>query len=101
MRLHCHFFRREQVFCAKERPETHGSACERVASALLAIDDTDRRAALEPRLAEGFDGFHSGAAGGNNVLDQAHALAGFEDALEAVSGAVPLRLLADDQERES
>ena len=52
-------------------------------------------------LAQGLDRLDRRAAGGDDVLDEADALAlGSNDAFEPVGGAVALRLLADDQERQ-
>src|SRR3954449_7970673 len=85
----------------KERPQADGVAGERVHSALLAVDDADRRSALQTGLAQRLDGLDGGAAGGDDVLDQADLLARLEDALEPLAGSVALLLLADDQERQA
>src|ERR671933_1447303 len=88
----------EELGGPKEGPQPHRVPRERVDSALLAIDNADRRPADETRLAQGLDGPDRGAAGGDDVLDEAGERAGFEDALEPVLGAVALRLVADDHE---
>ena len=83
---------------AKERPQAHRMSRERVHPALLAVDHAHRRAAYETGLAQGFHGGDRGAAGGDDVLDEAGQRARLEDALEPVLGAVALGLLADDHE---
>lgn len=98
MRFCCTFLRGEELSCPKERPEAHRAACESVRAALLAVDDADSGAAFETRLAQRLDGRDRRAAGGHDVLDEAHPGAFRIGALEPVSGAVVLRLLADDQE---
>src|SRR6478609_10540035 len=98
MRLCGGFLRREQLSCPKQRHETGSTARESVRSALLAIEHTDRDPALQTGFADGVEGLHDGPAGGDDVLDEAHALARFEDAFEAIRGPVLLRHLADDQE---
>ena len=85
----------------EDRPHSHRETRESVDSALLAVDDADRISALETGRAERLDGLRGGASGGDDVLDQAHALAGLEGAFEPVAGAVVLLGLADDQERET
>ena len=82
----------------EQRPQAHAGGGERVGSALLAVDHADGVPHLETGLAQGLDRRDRGAAGGDHVLDEADQLARLEDALEAVGGAVLLRLLADDQE---
>src|SRR5947209_8771282 len=74
---------------------------ELVHTALFAVDDADRRAAGEPRLAQGLDGRKSRAAGGDDVLDEANALSRLERALQAICGSVVLCVLAHDEERQS
>src|SRR5258707_11133009 len=98
MRLCCAFRRLEQFPCPEERPKTHREPGESVRPTLLAIDDADRRPALEPCLAERVDSLDRSSARGDDVLDEADALARFEDALEPVAGSVALRLLPHDQE---
>ena len=76
----------------KMRPQPDRDAGQRVRTALLAIDDADRRRALEPRLAQRLNGLDRGAAGRHDVLDEANPFAGRKLALEPVAGAVLLRL---------
>ena len=71
-----------------------------VAAALLPIDHADGRFARQTGLAERLDGVQRGPAGGDHVLEQADPLALLEDAFEPVGGAVLLRRLADEQERQ-
>src|SRR5438445_2488771 len=101
MRLLSLIFGSEQVFCPKERSETYRDAGQRVASSLLSVDDTDRRAALETCRSERLDRLHGGSARGDDALDQTNALARLERAFEPVRGAVGLRFLANDQERKA
>src|SRR2546425_3150369 len=84
----------------EERMQLDICARERLGPALLAVDDTDGISDLERRLPQRLDGGDRGTAGGDDVLDQADDLALLEDALEPLRRAVPLGLLADDQERE-
>ena len=95
------FCRSEQLGRPKQRPQPDAEARERVRPALLAVDHADRRAALETGLPQGLDASTARPAGGDDVLDEADALARLEDALEPVGRAVLLRLLADDQERQA
>src|SRR5829696_4735866 len=90
----------EQLSCPKKGPQAHPDTRELVGSALLPVDHTDRCAALQAGLAKRLDGRDCGASGGHDILDEAHPLASLEGALDAVGGAVVLRLLADDQERQ-
>src|SRR4249919_3264022 len=75
-------------------------AGESVHAALLPVDHADRGRALETRLPERLHGLDGGTAGGDDVLDDADAVALRVDPFEAVGGPVVLGLLADDQERE-
>src|SRR5436190_13779855 len=85
----------------EERLQAHADARESVGSALLAVDHADGVADLDPGLAERLDRLDRSPAGGDDVLDEAGQLALLEGAFEPVPGAVRLRLLADDQEREA
>src|SRR6478672_9754224 len=84
-----------------QRPHSHGETRESVDSALLPVDHADRISALETGRAEGLDGLPGRPSGGDNVLDQADAVAHLEPTLEPVVGAVALLRLPDDQEREA
>ena len=64
--------------------QPHSEAREGVHTALLAVDDADRRPALETRLAQRSDGLGGRSARRDDVLDQADALAGLERALDPV-----------------
>ncbi len=79
--------------------EPHSEARERVHTALFAVDDADRRSALETRLAQGSDGLRESSSGRDDVLDQADAVTGFERPLDPVRRPVLLGLVADDHER--
>src|SRR5207248_11072437 len=68
---------------------------------LFPIDDTDRGTAAEARFAERLDGRQGRTARGDDVLDETDALARVEGALEPLVRGVALRVLADDQERQS
>src|SRR5919198_3014058 len=83
----------------KQRPEPDGMAREGVRSTLLAVDNADRRPALEAGLAERVNGLHDFAARGHDVLDEADGFARLEHALDPVSRPVLLRVLANDEER--
>src|SRR5262245_46016414 len=100
MRISGTFCRLEQFGGPKERPQTHGVARESVRSTLLPIHHADRDSALQTGRSERLDGLDRGPAGRHHVLDQADPLPWLESALQPVLGAVLLRLLADDQERQ-
>src|SRR2546423_9248448 len=93
------FLRREQVSCPKKGPKPGSPASESVHSALLAIDHADCNPALQAGFAKGLERLDGSPAGGDDVLDEAHALASFEDPLQSVRGPVLLCLVAHDQER--
>src|SRR5579864_1389982 len=90
----------QELSCPEDRPETHRPPGESVGTALLAVDDAHRGLHLQARVAQRLDRLQQGAAGGDDVLDEAHRLALLERPLEPVAGSVLLRLLANDQERE-
>src|SRR5438876_6664580 len=92
------FLRGEQVSCPKKGYQTGPTARESVRSALLAIDHADRDPALETGLSEGVERLHGRAAGRDDVLDEAYALARFERPFQAIRRPVLLRLVADDRE---
>src|SRR5579859_368689 len=75
--------------------------CERLVSALFAVDDADGGGDDEARGAQRVDRCEQRAARGDDVLDEAHGLAGFVGPFEPLAGAVLLRLLADDEERQA
>src|SRR5215212_1377629 len=79
--------------------EPHSDARESVHAALLAVDDAHRRSALQARVAQGSDGLRESPSGRDDILDQAHPLAGLECALDPVCRPVLLGLVADDHER--
>src|SRR4051794_18673246 len=91
----------EQVGRPEERAQAHRVAREFVDAALFAVDHTDRVGYTQSGISEGLDRCERGPAGGDDVLDQADALALLEDALELLRRPVLLRGLADDQERQS
>src|SRR5918996_1825674 len=74
---------------------------EGVDPALFPVDHAHGNPALETALAKRFHRGHGGAAAGDDILDQADLLPLPVDAFEAPVGAVPLRLLADDEEGET
>src|SRR5436305_1780018 len=94
------FLALEQLSCPEKGPQTDGVTRESIGSTLLAIDHADRRAYDETGLADRRDRLHERAPRGHDVLHEAHELALFEGALEPVRGAVGLRLVADDHERQ-
>src|SRR5215471_10449238 len=100
MRLCGTFWTCQQIIYTKDRMEPHRDARESIRSALLAVDHADRGSADETRFAKRFDCLYSGAAGGDDVLDQTHGLARFEGTLDPLGRPVLLCLVADDHERE-
>ena len=96
----CGGFRsRKPLSCSKQGHETGSTARQGVGSALLAIHHADCDSALEAGFAKRIERLDGGSARGNDVLDEADALARLVRTLEAVRSPVVLRLLADDQER--
>ena len=79
--------------------QAHAKAREGVRTALLPVDDANRRATFEASLAKGSDGIGRRTGRCDDVLDQNHPFSGHECALELVRGSVVLRLTAHDQER--
>src|SRR4051812_10019182 len=71
-----------------------------VDAALLAVDDADRVRNLQSGSPQRLDRLDRGAARGDDVLDETHALTLAVHALELIGRPVALRLLADDQERQ-
>jgi hypothetical protein len=76
-------FARFQHLCGPEKgPKAHRITRQSVDSALLAVDDADRRGDHETGVPEGVDGICGRSAGGHDVLDEAHALPLLVDAFE-------------------
>src|SRR5262249_33097229 len=82
----------------EERTEPDGYARQSVDATLLAVYHADRVRNPQAGLAERRDRLDRRPARGHHVLDQADALAPLERALDAVAGAVALRLAAPDRE---
>src|SRR5579859_7340678 len=99
MRLLLAFCSACHVVRGEERPHPHRETRESVDSALLPVDHADGVSALQAGLAQRLDSLRCRASGGDDVLDQADAIALLERPFEAVVGAVALAGLADDQER--
>src|SRR6476659_10722746 len=72
-----------------------------VDAALLAVDDADRVGYTQSGVSERLDRLDRGPARGDDVLDQADALALLVHALQLLRRPVLLRGLADDQERQT
>ena len=64
-----------QLSCPEKRPQTDPVAGELVDSALLAINDADSGSTLQAGQPKGLDRRHCSPARGDDVLDEAHALA--------------------------
>ena len=73
---------------------------EELAAALLAVDQDDEVLDDEPRLLEHLDRLELAAAVRDDVVDQNHAVAGGEDALDAALGAVALLFLTRVDQRQ-
>ena len=97
MRICGHFY---ELGGPEEGPEANGVARELVDAAFFAVDDADRGGYTQSGLANGLHGVDQRAAGGDDVLDQAYGLAFLVHSFEPVRGAVVLRGLAHDQERQ-
>src|SRR5690348_10196919 len=86
--------------CERQGTEAHRGAGERIRAALLPVDHADRCGDREAGIAKSLDSLEGRAACGHHVLDEADDLAGLERTLDPVAGAVRLRLVAHDHERE-
>jgi hypothetical protein len=95
------FLRFEQLSCPKQGHQSGSTAGKSVRAAFFPIDDADGDSTLQPSLPERFQGFQGGSAGGDDVLDEAHALARFEGSFDPIRGSVFLRLVTDDHERQA
>src|SRR6476620_1610096 len=76
----------------EERAEAHRDAGERVDPSLLAVDHANRVRHTQSGLAERLDGLDCRPAGGDDVLDEADAVAVLEGALDAIGRPVLLGL---------
>src|SRR6266508_4785323 len=101
MRFCCTFSAFGELGRAKKGLEPHADARERVYSPLLAVDDAQGRTALQAGLAKRLHSADRRASGRDDVLDEADALARIEDALDPLRSPVLLRLLPDDEERQT
>ena len=90
MRLCGGFLRREQVSCPKQGHETGSTARESVRSALLAVEHADRDSALQARFSQSVERPYDRAARGDDVLHEAHAIAGPELGAVALAAAASL-----------
>src|SRR5438552_9403916 len=89
-----------QLGAGEEGAQPNGGARERVHAPLLAVDDANRVGDTHSGLAKGLNGLDRGAARGDDVLDEADAVAVLVGALDPVRGAVLLGLVANDYERQ-
>src|SRR5207237_1357533 len=71
-----------QLGAGEEGAQPNGGARERVHAPLLAVDDANRVGDTHSGLAKGLDGLDRGAARGDDVLDEADAVAVLVVALE-------------------
>src|SRR5262245_32750112 len=90
----------DEIGQPEQRPQANGDTREGVHAARLAIDDANRARALEPRVPQRVHRLDRSTSCRDDVLEQTDALARRKVALEAVRGAVLLRLLAHDEKRE-
>src|SRR5439155_23184357 len=88
-----------QLGAGEEGAQPDGGAREGVHTALLAIDDANRVGDTHSRLAEGLDGLDRGAPAGDDLLDEANAVAVLVRALDPLRGALLLCFVANDHER--
>ena len=95
------FSQLQQLARPKERPEAHPEAGESVRAALLPIDHTDGVSDHEPLRTDGRHCLRERAAGGDDVLEEAHQLARTERAFDPLCRAVFLGFTAHDDERHS
>src|SRR5579862_2817398 len=90
----------EELPRAEDRTEPDGPPREGVRAPFLAVDDAHGGVHDEARGAQRVDGIEQRAARGDDVLDEAEALAVVVRSFDPVAGSVLLRLLADDDERQ-
>src|SRR5439155_5543954 len=90
----------ENLADPENRTQPNGLTSKRIGSALLAIDDANRRSHGQTGVAQRLDRLQESAAGSYDVLDEADGFTLGVHTLEAVRSAVLLRGLANDQKRE-
>src|SRR3712207_3081973 len=83
------------VACAEKGVQPDCVTRERVRPPLVAVDHAARAPAREAALPQSLHRRYRRPARGHDVLDEAHALARGERALDPTLGPVPLRVLAD------
>src|SRR5207248_1493529 len=91
---------KRQVGNAKQRRVRQSRLRDVVLPALTAIQHDHQPDHLESRGPQHLHGAQGVAAGGDHVLDDGHALANFEPALDLLCGAVAFRLLPHQHERQ-
>src|SRR5207248_10510870 len=85
---------------AIERPKSDGLAREGVDTPFFAVNHADCVGDLETGLTKRLNRLERGAAGRDDVLDEANPLPRLEDAFEPLRRPIGLCFLADDQEGE-
>ena len=78
------FLHRQQLSCPKKGHKAGSAARQSVGSALLAVEHADRDSAFQAGFADGIERLDDGAAGGDDVLYEAHALARLEEDRKSV-----------------
>ena len=68
-----------------------------LAAAFLAVHEHEAEGDFSAFALDGVDGFEGGAAGGDDVIDDDHVVAGLEVSLDLFAGTVALGFLADGE----
>src|SRR5205823_5900117 len=90
-----------EVLNAEERRVRDAFLADVVFAALTAVQHHDKMNHIEARVAQHLDRAERVAAGRDHVLDHCDALARRDASLDLLRGAVALRLLADEEQRQS
>ena len=89
---------RQQLRQGKDSIEGDSALLDRLAAALLAVDEANGADHFESGLARALDGFDSGAARCADVLDNDHLMpAGVGESFEKLLAAVLFRFLANQE----
>ncbi len=78
----------------------HATSFDGLAATFLAVHQHEREGDFPAFALDGVDGFESGAASGDHVIDDDDRIAGFEIAFDLFAGPVALGLLADGEDLE-
>ena len=81
----------------EQRDDVDAPRFDGLAAAFLTIDEDEGEGDFSTFALDGIDGFQGGAAGGDDVIDDDHSVAGFEIAFDLFAGTMAFGLLADGE----